>query len=81
MEVTEETIEALHRTFQRRAESSVCEELSRRFSLSAEDALSAYYSSEICHLYNQGAENVLYLSPVLIADQIMEAKTFHTPNE
>ena len=70
MEVTQKTIDSLHKTFKRRAESSIIEELARENNLPAEKALQAYYTSEICKASNDGMTEILYLSPQVLAKMI-----------
>ncbi len=66
MEVTQKTIEGLHKTFRRRAESSIVEELARENKLSAEDALRTYYTSEVCKASNDDMQEILYLAPQVL---------------
>lgn len=70
MEVTQKTIESLHKTFKRRAESSIVEELARENKFSAEEALQTYYTSEVCKASNDDMTEILYLSPQVLVKMI-----------
>ena len=72
MQVTQKTIDALHKTFQRRAEQGVCEQLVRAYNLSAHEALDMYYNSRVCKVANSGNIDILYLSPILLAQEIYD---------
>ena len=70
MEVTQKTIDSLHKTFRRRAESAIVEELARQGNLSAKDALQKYYTSEICSASNDDMIEILYLSSKVRVEMI-----------
>ena len=70
MEITKKTINALHKTFRRRAESAIVEQLAKENDLSAKDALNKYYTSKVCAASNDDMEEILYLAPQVLVKML-----------
>lgn len=74
MEVTESTVKNLEDFLIERQEADIVACLAEKMNASSEEALTAYYESDLASLIEQGDLGIQYLSPEYLADEILGKK-------